>query len=365
MTTEIITIEASEVQTRNEFNSGLLERFIAFAEVMPKSAATYRTALNQMNKFFTAQGIEQPTRVDLLEWRKALIAGTVDGNGRIHSDGEVAPDGRIYRLIERNPKEGKKLYLVDEAGNQKCLAKAPSTIQLYISSAKVFFKWTAQEKLYPDIAAHMKAGVKINHEHKKDALTATQAGSLIQGVKGNSLKSKRDRAILALMVATGVRCIEVNRADVRDMTEKFGRTYLKIQGKGHDEKDSEVLIPAQVVVLIQDYLKARGNAENLQPLFTSTANRNRGSRLSSQAISKIVKANLRAAGFDTPRLTAHSLRHTAALTMLDNKVSLLQIKNVLRHVSISTTQIYADHYDRLQNMAEQTAANAIFATIPA
>ena len=370
MTTEIITIEAREVQSQNLFGDWLMERFIKFAGVMPKSQSTYKTALRQMFRYFTANAIKEPAREDLINWRDALITGAVDSNGLIHFDGEVTPDGRIFRLITEN--KVTKMYLVDSALNKKCLAKSPATVQLYLTSAKIFFKWLVQENIFPNIADHLKIGVKVNHDHKKDALSATQAGTLIKGVnyigkkeKHNTLREKRDRAIIALMAATGARCIEVSRADVGDMKPECGKTFLVIQGKGHSSKDAQILLPMQVVGLIQDYLSARGDTENSQPLFTSTANRNRGSRLSSQTISKMVKANLRAAGLDTPRLTAHSLRHTAALTMLDNKVSLLQIKNVLRHVSISTTQIYADHYDRLQNMAEQTAANAIFDTISA
>lgn len=317
MTTEIITIEAREVQSRNLFNGYLLERFIKFAGVMPKSASTYKTALKQLYKYFEAQGIQEPTREDLIDWRDGLIADK----------------------------------------------KSPATVQLYLTATKIFFRWLAQENLYPNIADHLKTGVKVNHDHKKDALSATQAGNLIKGVKGDSLKSKRDRAIIALMASTGLRCIEVSRADVGDMINQFGKTYLLIQGKGHLAKDAQVLIPAQVERLIRDYLQARGNAGKSEPLFTSTANRNKGSRLSTQTISKMVKANLRAAGLDTPRLTAHSLRATAATTMIIAKVDLTQVQQVLRHVNISTTMIYNKAVQRLKNTAEQTAADSIFATI--
>ena len=142
--------------------------------------------------------------------------------------------------------------------------------------------------MYPNIADHLKSRVKINHEHKKDALTAAQAGKLIQRVNGKSLKAKRDKAILALMASAGLRCIEVCRADVADMIQEFGRTYLLIQGKGHSQKDSRVLLPAQVVALIRDYLADRGNVSADAPLFASTARRNCGQRLSTQTVSKTV-----------------------------------------------------------------------------
>ena len=317
MTTAIMKVEAGKVQNQNLFGGSLIERFIRFAGVSEKSASTYKTALRQLAKFFAANAITFPTREDLEMWRDGLIADK----------------------------------------------KSPSTVQLYLTSAKLLFKWLAQENVYPNIADNLKAKVKVNHEHKKDALTAKQAGSLIRNVVGTNVKSKRDRAILAAMASIGLRCIEVSRLDVADMIHEFGRTYLLIQGKGHSSKDAKVLLPAQVEALIRDYLKACGNVADNQPLFTSTANRNRGSRLSTQTISKMVKAQLRAAGLNTPRLTAHSLRHTAATTMILAGCDLTQVQQVLRHVSIVTTQIYNNAVERMKNTAEQTAANAIFDTI--
>lgn len=319
MTMVIAKNEPREVAAQNFFNGDLLNRWLSFAGVSEKSASTYKTALKQLARYFATNTIVAPTREDLEAWRDGLIADK----------------------------------------------KSPATIQLYLTSAKIFFRWLAMEGIYKNIADHLKAKVKVNHEHKKDALTAAQAGKLIQGVSGKSLKRKRDRAILALMASTGLRCVEVNRADVADMIEQFGKTYLLIQGKGHSSKDAKVLLPAQVEALIRDYLQARGNVEGNFPLFTSCANRNFGARISTQSISKMVKANLRAAGFDTPRLTAHSLRHTAATAMIIAGVELTQVQQVLRHVNINTTMIYNNAVNRMKNTAEQTAANAIFDTISA
>ena len=319
MTTEIITVEAREVQAKKFMQAGLVDRFVRFAGVCDKSASTYKIALRQMFKYFAANGIVDPTREDLEIWRDSLIAEK----------------------------------------------KSPSTVQLYLCSCKLFFRWTAQEGIFANIADHLKSKVKVSHEHKKDALTTSQAGTLIKGVKGSTIKAKRDRAILALMVSTGVRCIEICRADVADMIEQFGRTYLLIQGKGHSSKDAKILLPAQVEGLIRDYLKERGNVDATQPLFTSTANRNRGQRLSTQTISKMVKSQLRSAGFDTPRLTAHSLRHCALTAMLLAGCELTQVQQVARHVNINTTMIYNHTIERMKNTAEQIAANAIFDTISA
>ena len=319
MKNAIITVDTTAVVgTQNFFDGNLVNRWLSFAGVSEKSAATYKTALKQLAKYFCVNGITSPRREDLEAWRDELIASR----------------------------------------------KSPATVQLYLCSAKVFFRWLAQENLYANIADNLKSRVKIIHDHKKDALSAKQAGNLLKSINGTSLKAKRDRAIVGLMVSCGLRCVEVTRLDVADMIHEFGRTYLLIQGKGHSAKDSKVLLPAQVETLISEYLTERG-ANDAEPMFTSCANRNRGARISTQVVSKMVKANLRAVGLNTKRLSAHSLRHTAATTMIIAGISLMQVQQVLRHVNINTTMIYNNAVERMKNTAEQTAANAIFDTISA
>lgn len=334
MTTTMITTgtTASTIQTQNLFGGDFVDRFTKFAGVSAKSAATYKTAIRQLSKYFAANGITQPTREDLVNWRDSLTG------------------------------------------------KSPATIQLYVTSCKLLFRWLDQEGIYSNIADNLKAKVKVNHEHKKDALTARQAGNLLKSVNTaykasckerdgrrhiSPIKAKRDAAIIALMMSTGLRCVEIERANVEDVSEQFGRVYLLVQGKGHEQKDCKVLIPQQVVTLIRDYLIARGEVAGSDPLFVSTAKLNTGARLSTQSISKMVKANLRANDLDTPRLSAHSLRHTAATTMILAGVELTQVQQVLRHVNINTTMIYNNAVERMRNTAEQTAADSIFAAMSA
>ena len=91
-----------------------------------------------------------------------------------------------------------------------------------------------------------------------------------------------------------------------------------------------------------------------------TSRRNRGQRLETKAISRMVKRNLRGIGLDSPRLTAHSLRHSAATNLIFAGVELPQVQMVLRHKNLSTTMIYAAAWNRYQNNAEQILADLIF-----
>ncbi len=315
MTTAIVEKTSISIENSAVFGEKLMERFVKFAGVAEKSATTYLVALRQMFNYFSENNIKAPARENLENWRDLLI------------DGE----------------------------------KSASTIQLYITSAKLFFRWLALENIYPNIADNLKSRVRISHEHKKDALTAKQAKALLKSAKGkNSLKDKRNAAIIALMLTSGLRTIEICRADVNDIRTVGGATFLYVQGKGRSEKAESVRIAPQVLTLIKSYLKARGKIEKDSALFVSTSRRCKNARLDTQTIRKTVKALLRGIGLDNSRLTAHSLRHTAATTMILAGVELPKVQMVLRHKNINTTMIYNNAVERLKNTAELSAANAIF-----
>lgn len=162
--------------------------------------------------------------------------------------------------------------------------------------------------------------------------------------------------MFALMVTAGLRTIEVSRADVADIIQQDGKYFLLVQGKGRTEKDAMVRITDGVYNLIQDYLNCR--ADDNAPLFGSISRRNKGERITTNSISRIVKTAMRRAGYDSKRLTAHSLRHTAATTALKAGATLRQVQQVLRHSSINVTTIYLHDLDRLNNNAEELNAAA-------
>lgn len=150
------------------------------------------------------------------------------------------------------------------------------------------------------------------------------------------------------------------RADVGDLHFIESSMFLSIQGKGHDEKSSKVLVASQVQSFIEEYLKTRNNPAPNEPLFTSTSRQNFNQRLDTQSISKLVKAKLREINIDDSRHTAHSLRHTAATQALLNGVPLTQVQQVLRYTNINTTLIYSHAIERMKNKSEQTVADVIF-----
>jgi integrase/recombinase XerC len=111
---------------------------------------------------------------------------------------------------------------------------------------------------------------------------------------------------------------------------------------------------------LRAYLKGRQGMKGTDPLFTSTSNNNRGGRVSTRTVSGLVKSRLVSAGYDSERLTAHSLRHTAATLNLLNGGSLEETQQLLRHGNLNTTMIYVHSMNRQKNESETRIAHAIF-----
>ena len=142
------------------------------------------------------------------------------------------------------------------------------------------------------------------------------------------------------MVRTGLRCVEVVRANVGDITYKGGQRVLLVQGKGRDEKDNFVILTDAAYTPIREYLNTRTGVEDTAPLFASVSRNNDGGRLTTRAVSGIAKEGLKSVGLDNRVFTAHSLRHTAAVNILRAGGSLETAQYTLRHSNPATTQIY-------------------------
>lgn len=301
-----------DVATQGVTNE-LYQQFVAYLDAKPKTVETYTKALRQLDSYFVAHGIRQPKREDVIAFREDL----------------------------------------------KATGHKPTTIQNYITAARLFFSWLEQAGIYPNVAAHVK-GAKLDREHKKNYLTSRQVKAVLADIDRTTLQGKRDYAMLVLMVTGGLRTVEVERADIGDMQTLGDSTVLYIQGKGRDEKTEYVKLDAHVEAAIRDYLKARGEAKPDAPLFASTSNNNRGKRMTTRAISGIAKAHMLEAGYNSDKLTAHSLRHTAVTLSLLAGQPLEEVQQFARHANISTTMIYNHALDKAKNGCSAAIANAIF-----
>lgn len=286
--------------------------YTTFLDATPRTVQTYTGNIKQFIKWAHQNSIQNPTRQDILTYRDEL--------------------------------------------RERC---KPSTVQNYITALRLFFQWTAQAGIYPNIADHVK-GAKLDSSHKKDYLNAAQIQDILSSIDTQTAQGKRDYSIIALMVTGGLRDIEVSRANIEDLKTLGGSTVLYLQGKGRDERTEYIKVVPEVEKPIREYLRTRRTAKGTQPLFTSLSNNSKGQRLSPRSISSIVKGRFINAGYISDRLTAHSLRHSAVTLSLIGGLPLEEVQQFARHKNISTTQIYAHNLEREKNRSENTIAACIF-----
>jgi integrase/recombinase XerC/integrase/recombinase XerD len=146
--------------------------------------------------------------------------------------------------------------------------------------------------------------------------------------------------LVNLILRTGLRTIEVSRADIGDITVKKGRRVLKVWGKGLNEKDNIVILNDPVWIPIRDYLEGRVENSDDQPLFVTDGKGHRGCRMSARLIQHTCKEAMRAIGLEGHEYSPHSLRHTTAVTILRSGGDWKDVQRVLRHSSPTVSQIY-------------------------
>ena len=311
MKTELVIANQTELKNLDSVDD-LASRFFDFLDISPASLKAYRTGVKTFLAFLHSKGISQPTRETILGFKQALTA-----------------------------------------------KYSPATTALYLTAVRRFFDWCSVEGLYNDITRGVKTP-KLSHEHKRDAFSAREVRRVITSVDRKTIQGLRDFAMISLIASCGLRTIEVTRANVEDFRRVRGQLVLFLQGKGHVEKDAYVKITEPVEKAITQYLKARGNVRDCEPLFASCSRRNRGGRLTTRTVSSVCKTAMIRAGFDSKRLTAHSLRHSAVTIALENGNSLDDVKEFARHSSIGTTMIYNHSVNRMKSNCESSISKAIF-----
>ena len=298
-------------QYEPKFNE-LINSFTRYLDVSPNSVKSYLAGVKRFIRFMSDNGITTPTRDTVIMYKKVLI--------------------------------------------EKYSA---NTVAISLSSIRKFFSWLESEGLYTNITNGVKSP-KIDTGHKKDAFTAIQLKTILSKIDRKCLEGKRDYAIFALMSACGLRTVEIQRADVGDIRNNYGEYCLYVQGKGRTSKSDFVKLTEPIIDAIRDYLTSRGEVSDNEPLFASCSKRNKGGRLTTQSISRICKNAMRMSGFNSKRLTAHSLRHSAVTLALLGGLSLQEVCMFARHSNIAVTLVYAHDIERLRSKCEGVISSAIF-----
>jgi integrase/recombinase XerD len=285
----------------------LIAAFIESLDVKPISRQTYRRTLKQFFAWLEEKGydLSQLTRTHILEYKEDLLSS----------------------------------------------GRASLTAGSYINSVRQFYTWAEANKLYPNIARGVKLP-KRKREYLKQALEPEQATQLLKHYEDKAL---RDYAIVNLLLRTGLRTIEVSRANLEDIIYKQGQMILKVQGKGRDSRDNWVILTDKAYRPLEKYLTTRKKLAGSSPLFVSESNNSKRERITTRTISKIAKDGLKAIGINHRDFTAHSFRHTAAINILRAGGTLEMVQFTLRHTNPATTQIYTSTLNderRLKNSGE-------------
>lgn len=179
-------------------------------------------------------------------------------------------------------------------------------------------------------------------------LPVDETWELLGNTAAGSPREKRDRAMLELLYATGIRVSELCGLDAVDV-DRSQRT-LRVMGKGSKERVVPVGAPA--LRAIGEYLAERLDEDG--SLFRNS----RGGRLTARSAHRIVRARAREAGL-ARRVSPHTLRHTFATHLLDAGADLRLIQDLLGHSRLSTTQKYthvsADHLMKVYDAAHPRA----------
>ena len=212
---------------------------------------------------------------------------------------------------------------------------AVTTVARKVAAAKSFFGFMVSEgKLREDPTENI-SSPKVG-KPLPDALSISQVRKLIeQPAKTTTPDAKRDRAMLELLYASGMRVSELISLNLGDVD--INNCFVRCFGKG--SKERMVPIYPQAAKIVDDYIREVrplwAHRETEKALFLNQ----RGERLTRQGLWQILKNYAKDAGLDK-QVTPHTLRHSFATHMLSGGADLRSVQELLGHANISTTQIY-------------------------
>ena len=214
---------------------------------------------------------------------------------------------------------------------------APTTRARKLSAAKSFFKYLAVERLVDRNPTEGLSGPAVGKPLPR-FLTEEQVAKLLeQPTKGATPEACRDKAMLELLYATGMRVSELVSLNLHDISTNPQSAHVRCFGKG--SKERVIPIHAAAVAAIDDYLQwARPKlVHNLgdEALFLNR----RGERLTRQGLWLNLKRYARNIGLDDI-VAPHILRHSVATHLLAGGMDLRSVQELLGHANVSTTQIY-------------------------
>lgn len=225
-----------------------------------------------------------------------------------------------------------------------------ATVALYINSIKGFFRWCNERGICDNITSGVR-NEKRMHTFSRDPLTTDQVQGLFDSIGTDAIIDLRDRAIIYLLYFNGLRVIEATRIYHGDIDLVNNRVF--IIGKGQHERQPVDINPI-VASALDNYIQEKHNAglsvSDKDPLFVSHTT---STALKPTWVSELISTRMVKAGIKTPKITAHSLRHSAAVHMINGGYDLYAVQLFLRHSDTNTSRIYTRYAE--ENKLKQRA----------
>ena len=213
-----------------------------------------------------------------------------------------------------------------------------SSVSRAMSSVRSFYKYLLVGGVISENPAR---AVKNDKVEKKDfeILSAKEIDLLLNQPDTTEIKGIRDKAMLEMMYATGMKVTELITLDVTDLNLVLG--YVVCRGEGAKPHERTIFLYPTAVNALKTYLTASRCflvQDETNALFVNIG----GTRMTRQGFWKILKGYAAQDGIEKT-ITPHTLRHSFATHLLENGADIHDIKEILGHADISSTQVYADY----------------------
>lgn len=245
----------------------------------------------------------------------------------------------VIQFSDYFEKQGKKIFNLTKADmneyidNLKIKNKSNSTISRSIASVKAFYKYLLSKGLAEENIADKVDAPKVDRKEPM-ILTSNEIEKLLEQPNPNELKGQRDKVMLEILYATGIRVTELISLRVEDVNLSSG--YIKVK-----KKNTERHIPLSHSALrdLKEYMnKVRPlliKTEEEKTLFINT----NGNKMTRQGYWKILKQYKEQANIDKD-ITPHTIRHSFAVHMLQNGAEIKTVKELLGHTDVASTLLY-------------------------
>ena len=266
---------------------------------------------------------------DFLKYEKQASANTISSYLRDVHQFAAAMDGKGVELDQAVTQD-----VEDYASSLTKRGKSPATVTRSVASIKSFYS-CLMGKGYVD--QNPAKGVSPARVERKlpQVLTGKEVELFLEQPECTDLKGYRDRAMLELLYATGIRVSELIELDVDDLNLPGG--VLKCFSKG---KERIIPLYPAAIRALNEYIN------NIRPQLVDSVDETAlfvnmsGERMSRQGFWKLIKYYQEKAGIQKD-ITPHTLRHSFAAHLLENGADLRSIQEMLGHADISSTQIYS------------------------